>query len=330
MNQIQLNTSDDINRISLERLVAYSRYRDHPRLTEGEQKQLLRHELAAATRHGGVFANIENNRAAAICAITPLDWDSRHFGFPMAKLTLASAPECPSSMLSHLIRTTLQETAQQAPSLHISVEIDIDDYKGLNALFGQGFEMMDIKREFRWTSLKGVTPPKFLSRVRSYQSSDKKQVMSLLSKCAFAGRFSRDPYIPSNKVTEMYAIWLSRLLDSTAHDSIALVLEKDGVVQACGVTEHVDLSSSGIPIQFMDKGLYLSSPEVVGSYYPVIYGLATHALARHDSVQTSVSLNNHSATRVLERMRGGTQTTRVALRLCMENKKELKILEDHL
>jgi hypothetical protein len=233
---------------------------------------------------------------------------------PMANLMLAVNPSCAPKALSALVESTIASAHASSESLHLSAELDIDDYLSVNTLIHFGFEIMDIKREFRWTNLKGVQAPKFLTQVRSYMPADKKQVMDILNEISFRGRFSRDTTIPFGKAEEMYTIWLDKLLEGKDRTT-ALVFEQNGKVQACGVIEQTDLSAAGVSIQFMDKGLYLAHPKSVGGYYPVIYSLARHSLARHGSVQTSVSLNNHSATRVLERMNGGTKTIRIALRL---------------
>src|SRR5690606_30666922 len=123
-----------------------------------------------------------------------------------------------------------------------SCEVDIDDYSCLNALLGLGAEVMDIKREYRWTSLKGIRAPKFLSLVREYHPSDKAQCIQLLAETNFESRFSRDTLLNPSKTKELYQLWLEKLLDSDNSDRIALVVEKNGQVQACGTIEQQDLS----------------------------------------------------------------------------------------
>src|SRR5690606_4390796 len=120
-------------------------------------------------------------------------------------------------------------------------------------------KILDIKREYRWTSLKGMTPPKFISCVREYRANNKKQVMQLLDESHFESRFSRDPLLSKDKVAQLYHIWLENLLDSNENNRIALVIERNSQIQACGTVEKQDLSYAGIKFQLMSNGLYVSS-----------------------------------------------------------------------
>lgn len=233
----------------------------------------------------------------------------------MAKLTLAAAPTHPQATLQSLLKEAFSTIKQEPKSLHISCEVDIDDYHCLNALIGFGAEILDIKREYRWTSLKGIQAPKFLSRVRDYQPEDKESVIQLLEQSHFESRFSRDQLLDQRKTKKLYEIWLEKLLDGKEKDRIALVMERNSQVQACGTIEKQDLSYAGVNVQLMSGGLYVSCAEAIGSYYPIIYSLTNRASTFCDSSQTCVSLNNHAAVKVLEKMNLGTASTRYALRI---------------
>ncbi|MBA3981361.1 MAG: hypothetical protein C0462_12250 [Alcanivorax sp.] len=277
---------------------------------------MFRHELVAALEAGGVCATLSDDQGLmAVCAIMPLAWDSAHFGLPMASLVVAAAPTCARDGLVGLLREALQRAAALQPIQHVSVDLDIDDYGCLNALLALGCEVVDIKRAFRWSSLKGVRSPKFLSQVRDCTPADRERVLGLLAETRFESRFSRDNLLSAQRVGALYQSWFEQLLVRDDPGVIALVFEKAGQVQACGVIAERDLEPMGVPVRFMEKGLYASSEAGVGGYFPVIYALAERALARYDAVQTSVSLNNHRAVRVLERMNAGTESTRYALRL---------------
>ena len=314
----KFHQADHAKGLDLGALTIYTRYRGHPQLCQADHQRLFRHELISAVEAGGVCTTV-NNRTGVIaaCAIKPLEWDTRHFGFPMAKMSLAAAPTCPPSALSTLLHDTIYTVKQETSTLHISCEVDIDDYLCLNALLGLGAEILDIKREYRWTSLKDIKPPKFLSLVRKYRENDKPQCMRLMEETYFESRFSRDPLLPESRTTNLYQIWLENLLSSKDDRKVALVMEKGGIVQACGAIEKHDLSYAGINLQMMGNGIYISSREATGGYYPIIYALAERSLSKFDSVQTCVSLNKHSAVRVLDKMNGGTASRRYALRLCL-------------
>lgn len=319
--KIAFHSAEGVRRLGLARLALFPRYRGLPLLCPQDHEQLFRHELCMAVDAGGICATVDDescpgaHRLAAVCAVTPLDWDSAHFGMPMANLVIAAAPDCARERITSLVHAALSALAASQPLRHVSVDLDIDDYNCLNALLAMGCEVVDIKRHFHWSSLKGVRPPKFLSRVREYRHADRARVLRLLEGARFESRFSRDPLLPQAEVKALYQCWFEQLLDQSGDDVIALVFEKEDGVQACGVIAEKDLQSAGVPVKFMDKGLYVSGPQGVGGYFPMIYALAERALSRYDAVQTCVSLNNYPAVRVLERMRAGTASTRYALRM---------------
>lgn len=312
----ELHQANQIQALDLTPLAIYTRYRGHPQLCQEDHQRLFRYELMSTVKADGVCSTInDQNGVIAACAIKPLDWDTQHFGLPMARMSLAAAPTCPPSALSNLLRDTINKMRQETSILHTSCEVDIDDYLCLNALLGLGAEILDIKREYRWRSLKGIKPPKFLSLVREYREDDRSQCLALMAGVYFESRFSRDISLPEAKTTRLYEIWLEKILNNTERGRIALVMEKGCRVQACGAIERHDLSYAGIDAQIMSNGIYLSSREATGCYYPIIYSLAERSLSQFKSAQTCVSLNNRAATRVLERMNAGTSSTRYALRL---------------
>lgn len=307
---------EEIPGLDLSELVIHTSYRGHPQLGHQDHEALFRHELLSAAEDGGMCASITiADKVSAACSLKPLVWDSEHFGMPMAKLSLAASSGCTPDKLLDLLRSLLSASPKAKPGLHVSCEIDIDNYLCLNTLLDLGAKIFDIKREFRCVSLSQVHTPKLLSRVRAFQPEDKVAVMQLLDSSGFETRFSRDPVLDPGKTAAMYRRWLEKLLDGNADDRIALVMERNEKVHACGAIERRNLGSAGVDLQLMTGGIYISSPSGIGSYYPILYSLIAEAAKRNMTSQTCVSLNNHSATRVLEKMNVGTASVRYAMRL---------------
>lgn len=297
----------------------FSGYRGLRTLDDSHHRMILAGALRSALKVGGVCHGIsdETGSVVAVCAVSPLEWDSSHFGLPMARLFVASSPGIEPASIRSLAETALAEAGGSFPLRHVSASIDIDDYECANALLASGFEILDIKRSFSWSRLDGVPMPKFLSCVREYERADRAEVLSLLDDISFDTRFSRDPQLPQDKVVAMYRLWLKQLLERAekGQGCIALVFRKAGRIRACGVIGETDLAAYGVPVTFMDKGMYLSSREGIGGYFPVIYQLARLSLERGMVARTMVSLNNHAAVRVLEAMRSGSASTCYEMRL---------------
>lgn len=306
----------EIGGITLSRLAIRTRYRGF--LSREDEVALFRGDLLSALEAGGIcLAARDESGIAAITAVAPLAWDSRHFGVPMGRLLIAADAGCSGAVLMEVVEAAVSQARARLGLCHLSAEMDIDDYACLNALLGRGFELLDVKRQYRWSSLAGVRAPKFLSRVRPYEAKDRVRVMDMVEAARFESRFSRDPALDRTAVNRLYRMWFEQLLDEPGR-AIVVVFERAGQVQGCGAVERVELQVPGHAARLMDRGLYVSGPGGVGGYYPVIYGLAARALATYDMVQTSVSLNNHAATRVLEHMRGASASIRYALRLYRE------------
>ena len=316
MTRTRLHGPDEISGLDLSELVIHSNYRGHPQLDHQDHEALFRHELLSAVEAGGVCASLTvENTTSAACSLKPLAWDSGHFNMPMAKLSLAASSGCAPDLLLDLLRIVLFASPRAKHSLHVSCEIDIDNYTSVNALLEYGAKIFDIKREFRCISLAQVRAPKLLSRVRAYRPDDKAAVLRLMDGSGFETRFSRDPVLDPGKTADMYRTWLEKLLDGSEDDRIALIMERNGQVHACGAIERQDLGFAGVALQLMTGGIYISSPSGIGGYYPILYALIDEAAKRNMTSQTCVSLNNHSATRVLEKMNVGTASIRYSMRL---------------
>lgn len=305
--------------MDLAELVIHSRYRGMHALSAKDHENIFRSDCAAALAAGGVcVAAFSRGRLLAVCAVTPLAWDSAHFGLPMANLLVAAVPDGGGATVRALLDRALEMVRSRSGIRHFSADVDIDDYACLNPLLALGFEVMDIKRAYRWYDMAGIREPKFRSRVREYSPADREQVLGLAAHAEINSRFSRDRFLATDRVEALYGLWFETLLGSSGNNAIALVFEKAGKVEACGVIGEVDLAAAGVACRFFDKGLYVSGPQGTGGYFPVLYELASRSLQRHGLAQTSVSLNNHAAVRVLEKMNVGSESIRYALRLCRE------------
>lgn len=315
-SRLKVHTLESISRLSLLALAIHTRYRGFPGFSQEDHEKILRYELASAIKSGGTCVSLHSgSTVSAVCAIAPLPWDTCHFGIPMLNMKIAAAPNCRISDIVSLFKGSVESLNDKQPPLHISCEIDIDQYNCLNALISLGAQILDLKREYRWISLKNIVAPKFLSRVRDYQPSDRQAVVKIFQKSLFESRFSRDSSLDPDKVVRLYHIWLEKLLEGNEDDRIAVVREGANGLQACGIVEKQDLTAAGINTRLLGNGLYASGPKATGSYYAVIYALAERSLARSWIAQTTVSLNNLAATRVLERMNAGAESRRYALRL---------------
>lgn len=299
-----------IDAMEVESSMFNSRYREHPHIKEDFLKDIFKlHIKNIINSRGKAYSLTHGDNLEAILTLKPLLWDTKHFEQNMARLEI----HCKKTMSAPISLALNKVLSEAAKGTHISTDIDLDNYLLLNTLTNNyAFEVMDIKREFRWLSLSRVTKPKFISKVELYSDYLKDDVLNLLKKINFETRFTNDCAICQKKTKSMYSIWVNNLLNDI--DSISVIYKKKNKVVAFGAISRTTLESSTKNMDIYDKGIYFASKEGIGAYYPIIYKLAELALQRASSVQTSVSIHNYDATRVLERLNGTTNINKVALR----------------
>lgn len=307
----------DVSNLDLSLLEIYSCYQTMQFCHAEVKEALFRQELVEAVEAGGFCMAITiSSEVVAVCAIKPLHWDSAHFGIGMAQLLLAaSSRSCLRDALSQMLMLSVNKAKRSLGICHVSIEMSIDHYHCINPVLALGFEIMNVKRYYNASDVGRIKKPRFLSLVRDYQESDRDVVMNLIEPVEIESRFTRDGILSAVKVREMYRIWLSRSLEQRGSGSIALVFERHGSVEACGVISRKSFPYLEKPVEFMDKGLYVSNRKGVGGFSPVLYELMSRSVERYGAVQTCTSLNNGAAAKIIEGLNSRLSVSAYCLRL---------------
>lgn len=314
--RINALNSADIVAADFSSLQIFSRFRRHPGFSAADQLTIFRHELTEALDQGGACrALFLDGRIVAVLSVRQLNWDSEHFGLPMARMQIAAADAVPVDAIAELVGNAAVQFRQHAR--HYSLEVDIDDYSCLNGALTAGFQVMDLKRTYCAQRLReDIDFIRLSSRVRPFREEDRDAVRALVAQVDFVSRFSRDNTLDGERSRALYQRWFESLLKEGESSVIALVFQRAGKVAACGVIEETDLSRYGVSRRLFSGGLYASGSSGAGGYIPVMHALTTEAARRHGIVDTTVSLNNTAPCRVLESFRSYSGTvTRYALRL---------------
>lgn len=298
-------------------LCTYPRFRAHQVFSRHDHEHILRHELLQALAGGGEgFGLFEDGAPLAICLLSRLAWDSAHFGIPMGRIQVCAGAGVASATVAGLLRHALGQATGVSEVLHWSADVDIDDYACLNGLLAVGAEVLDLKRSYAATRRPFPRDMvRGLRGVRPFCSDDHAAVADLFRSATFESRFTRDRLLPAEKVRKMYEVWLEKLLGCHDTTAMVLVMERAGEVVACGAIDEFDLSPSGVRQKMMMGGLYACNRRGVGAYLPVMHELTVRSLERHGAGETTVSLNNEAASRVLDSLRVYRVVTRYALRL---------------
>lgn len=295
----------------------HSRFRRHPGFSSDDVLQISSIDFRSyfSDRNFGSFIT-SGADVLALCSILENSWEAEFFGIPMARLHCFSSSLVSDEELSLLVGRSVSNAFEKGGIRHISVDVDIDDYKVLNCLSRNGFEILDLKRTYFTNRL--ADNPDFsrsIDRVRSYSDSDSGEVGRIISSARFETRFTRDRFLRRECSEELYRKWFSNLVAAAGESSDVVVFERMGRIVGCGGIGEMSFSKYGINRKMRTGSLYACSPEGVGGYAPVLYRLTRDAISTHGLVETTVSLNNAAAVRVVEGVRPNRSTTSYAMRL---------------
>lgn len=302
--------------LSLSSLAVYSRFRRHPGFSKDDisliDEVIIKKSISLS---GSGFFIASGSVVQALGVINPTPWESDFFGLPMGRLHCYVADSVSDADLDCLVGAALRQAVVVDGVQHVSIDVDIDDYRVLNSLLRNGFEILDLKRTYFTNRLSaGSDYERFSGAVRGYCLSDADAVNAIIESTHFDTRFTRDRFLDAQKSARLYRDWFSRLISDAGHSSQVVVFERQGRVVGCGGIGEMDFSSYGLDRKMRTGSLYACSSDGVGGYGPVLYCLTRDALLSHGLVETTVSLNNAAAVRVVEGVRPNRSVTSYALR----------------
>lgn len=306
----------EIFEFSLSDLCFFSRYRRHPGFSSEEVNRIAMSEFYRSVKDAvaGFYVR-SSEKVLAASVLTESEAETDFFGVGMGRLSCWVSGQTDSSLIYELVDRTLDAARRLSPIRHVSAEVDIDNYVVLNCLIRAGFEILDIRRTYFTNTLReSRTYEKFLGNVRRYEPSDTDSVISILDQAKFETRFTRDRFLSGDLAEQFYRRWFLRLLSMMGHQSQAVVYVRNGKVVGCGGIGEKSFSDCGVMRSIRTGSLYACLPEGIGGYGAVLYWLTRDALTSHDVVETTVSLNNASAIRVVEGVRPNRSITTYAMR----------------
>lgn len=294
----------------------FSRFRRHPGFSADDLLAVGFHDATSVllTAKCGVVC-IDDGRISLILAVMDLPWESDFFGIRMGRLCLLKTPAFSLERLAGLVPTILQAAMQEHGFGHVSMDVDIDDYSTLNCLIRHDFEILDLKRTYFTNVLdEGSNYKRGLACVRPYTPDDFAAVDAMLRDVSFETRFTRDGCLDKRLADQMYREWFYRILQESGKTANVVVYERRGGVVACGGIGELDLSRYGLAMRLRTGSIYACSRAGIGAYGPVLHRLTSDALRTHGLVETTVSLNNSAAIRVVEGVRPNRSVTTYCLR----------------
>jgi GNAT superfamily N-acetyltransferase len=227
-----------------------------------------------------------------------LDWDTRHFGFQVARVT-AGRLDAESAVAADRFCDE-----QGVRCLYLFA--DDNDAETARVAAEHGFRHVDLRFSMRHPleTIPATDPPPGNWRIRAGAEEDLEALGSLSARSHLSSRFHFDKAFPRDRVDALYALWVKRGLEDEAKS--LLVIELDG--QPCGyqVIRPLDEDGGGaMELLAIEEAQRRKGAAI----WLLSENLRTIESAGASSVTTVIAARNVRSTRVHQRL--GFLTERV-------------------
>lgn len=177
-------------------------------------------------RHGG--------RLLGAAGWHPLPWDSRHFGFPAAKVEMLMADDDYASKRLTALELLTEVTTRCAPDgiRHLTARTGAEDLAAIHALQTAGFELMDGIQTFS-RRLNGPPLPRDSSpsvRVGLFEQWQLDGILRIASAAYRFDRFHSDSALDAGVADRLHADWLANSCSGQAADAVMVASHAEEVL----------------------------------------------------------------------------------------------------
>jgi hypothetical protein len=185
-------------------------------------------------RKGSIFVAEEQEKIMGLISLEKLNWDSKHFGIDIFKIShlYASGNYSESFNVKQKLISHLQTRCLTNLSLHISTRVYKEDLSSIHALENRSFQLMDVLMTYLFDFRKqNKVKIETQTHVRPFKKAEIPQLAEIARICfkdnpVATDRFHADPTLSKEKSDELYVKWLvSSCRDSS--DQV-FVAEVDG------------------------------------------------------------------------------------------------------
>lgn len=173
-------------------------------------------------------------------AIQLLDWDTRFFGFPIAKVTN------PTASIDELREVHRLMAVRQIPLAYWAADNPSEDVR--RDILELGGRLVDEKLTYLATvhSSSDIEPPQtdFAQSYRDGMSIDDLKRLAVDS--GVYSRFIVDPQFPRDKARAMFEEWMLRSLDKTPDGDVLVILQSNRIAGMATVVQKEGFVSIGL------------------------------------------------------------------------------------
>lgn len=243
----------------------YRNYRVYSRKTQ--TAVLLAEVEDALALEGGIAVTSGDGSAIAVGRM--LEWDSRFFAVPMARVeyVIGSDPAAADRALDALLDALRGNGAR-----HLTARADVADVRLVAALESRGFRLMDAL--VTYTTRPRGEPPKAVREVgaiRPLRAGDAPELVAIAAEAyrGYRGRFHLDPSIDDARADALYVEWAEQTVNGAMADTVFVAESGGRLLGFLGFRRREPVSSTGgVPV--FGGGLGASRPDAPGAYAGLI------------------------------------------------------------
>lgn len=291
----------------IERLIAlypYKPYRHYRVWPRARQDAIMRAEVGRVLETAGRQAIVAGEGDEALVAIgRPLEWDTRFFGVPMARLDgVLRGPGASPVQIPAVVRA-LVDRLRAAGVAHVTAKVDVADMDAVAALEACGFRLMDaLVTYFTHPHREAPTPVREVGRVRPLEPGDVDEVLAITEAAyaGFRGRFHLDPHLPIERTRAFYQEWARQCVAGRMADRIVVSDNGRGGIHGWASTRRVEPASTVGGTTLWAGSLGACRHDKPGAYAGLIRSLAAANFAAGEVTETQTQNHNVATVRVYE------------------------------
>lgn len=250
-----------------------------------------------------VIVVFEKGEAIGLATLSFLSWDTRHFGFKMAKIgylitkgNYTQAVSLKSKLLNYLLKICKDENF-----FHLSCRIDIEDTSSIHALETNGFRIMDTLVTYVFNRYKHKIPKiRDLYKVREFKRQDLPVLVKISENAFHKDRFHLDPDISDKKADCLFGEWIRNSCRGKYAEKVFVAEKNSRPIGFLTFKLEQEIKRlSGYKIA--GHGLSAVSPRVKGIYPSLVKAAIKEIALHYDCLEFDTQLNNYEVIKVWQR-----------------------------
>lgn len=280
----------------------FNDYRAYRMLDKDKLKDLLFNQILDLSRLNKhwLIAAYEGEKIVGLVTLSLLPWDTKHFGFNMAKIDYligdTNQPAIGEKLLSYLV-----QVCKNAKIEHLSCRIDADNISGIHALEKKGFRFMDALVTYVFNRHKHkILDIKELCNIKMFKEKDL-QVLVNIARAAFSkDRFHLDRRILYAKANNLFGEWIKNCTRGKYADRV-IVAERDSQVVGFLTFKLNKELQKFTGYKIAGHGLSAVSPEAKGIYPGLVKAAIQYIALNYDFLEFDTQLNNYEVIKVWQK-----------------------------